>query len=387
MKQVLQIGAGNIGRGLIGRIFYEAGYQVMFADVNTDMIQLLNKKKQYLVECASSEITVVDVKIKGAINSQNQETFNETFKDSSVITTAVGASILKFVATNIIQAIESGFLTSNKTILACENYVRASSYLKTLVYSKLSQANQEIADRFLVFADVAVDCIVPPVVDIALPNVRVETFFELVVEESEIQDDTLLNVQSIIFANQVTPYIERKLYTLNASHAFTAYLGYRLGHESIESAIYDQRIEPLVRAYMKQIGDVLVAKHGFDLKVQNQYIETIIQRFKNPYLKDQVVRVGRELLRKIGEHERFVAPIVDALNYQVDHEWLNHGLAVALAYNNQDDLDVQVLKRLMVLKGDVDAIKLLTGIQDIALIEILIQERNRIEVEGLTWMI
>lgn len=386
MKQVLQIGAGNIGRGLIGRIFYEEGYEVVFADVSTDMVESLNEKKQYCVECASSEIRCVDVSIKGAINSQNQDAFNKAFKDSNVITTAVGASILKFVAMNIIKAIEAGALTSNKTILACENYIRASSYLKTLVYDKLSDEHKVIADMYLVFADVAVDCIVPPVEGMALPNVRVEAFFELVVENTEIKDEALLNVQSIIFANQVTPFIERKLYTLNASHALTAYLGYRLGHDSIERAIYDQRIEPIVRAYMKQIGDVLIAKHGFDSSVQNKYIETIIQRFKNPYLKDQVERVGRELLRKIGAHERFVAPLTDALNYQVNHEWLIHGLAVALAYNNQEDLDVQVLKRLMILKGDVETMQLLTGIEDTVLIETLINERRKIELEGLTWM-
>ena len=50
MKRALHFGAGNIGRGFIGKIISEAGYEVIFADVNGQVIDQLNIDKEYEVE-------------------------------------------------------------------------------------------------------------------------------------------------------------------------------------------------------------------------------------------------------------------------------------------------------------------------------------------------
>lgn len=49
MKKVIQFGAGNIGRGFIGLVLERAGYHVVFADVNQEVIDKLNSDKSYTV--------------------------------------------------------------------------------------------------------------------------------------------------------------------------------------------------------------------------------------------------------------------------------------------------------------------------------------------------
>ncbi len=48
MKAV-HFGAGNIGRGFVGLILHNAGYELVFADVNADLIDQLAASTSYRV--------------------------------------------------------------------------------------------------------------------------------------------------------------------------------------------------------------------------------------------------------------------------------------------------------------------------------------------------
>jgi len=59
MKQAIQFGAGNIGRGFLGQLFYESGYRTVFVDVDRDLVTRLNREGAYpldLVEMVVSRI-------------------------------------------------------------------------------------------------------------------------------------------------------------------------------------------------------------------------------------------------------------------------------------------------------------------------------------------
>ena len=47
--KAIQFGAGNIGRGFIGAVLAEAGYEVVFADVVEDLLSQINARKEYSV--------------------------------------------------------------------------------------------------------------------------------------------------------------------------------------------------------------------------------------------------------------------------------------------------------------------------------------------------
>ena len=68
--KAIQFGAGNIGRGFIGAVLEQAGYHVVFADVNQAVIDLINEKKEYTVfvkdvDCVEQHITNIS-----AVNSR-----------------------------------------------------------------------------------------------------------------------------------------------------------------------------------------------------------------------------------------------------------------------------------------------------------------------------
>ena len=50
MKKAIQFGAGNIGRGFIGAVLEQAGYHVVFADVNEQVVARINSDRAYTVQ-------------------------------------------------------------------------------------------------------------------------------------------------------------------------------------------------------------------------------------------------------------------------------------------------------------------------------------------------
>lgn len=50
MQKAIHFGAGKIGRGFIGAVLREAGFNVVFADVNQEVIDLINKEGRYTVQ-------------------------------------------------------------------------------------------------------------------------------------------------------------------------------------------------------------------------------------------------------------------------------------------------------------------------------------------------
>ncbi len=48
-------GAGNIGRGFIGQLFYQSGYETSFIDVAPAVIEQLNTQHEYPVRILYKE--------------------------------------------------------------------------------------------------------------------------------------------------------------------------------------------------------------------------------------------------------------------------------------------------------------------------------------------
>ena len=120
---------------------------------------------------------------------------------------------------------------------------------------------------------------------------------------------------------------------------------------------------------MEQSGSGLVKKHGFDAQAHAKYIEKIIKRFKNPYLQDDVKRVGREPLRKLSDSDRLIKPMNTALQYSLPIDALIQGIGAAFNYVNPDDPQAVQMQEQIAKDGFEKACREITGIQDEAIIQ------------------
>lgn len=72
MKAV-HFGAGNIGRGFVGLLLHDAGYEVVFADVAEELIAQLAAADSYSVHEVGENPAVRTVNNFRALNSTTQE--------------------------------------------------------------------------------------------------------------------------------------------------------------------------------------------------------------------------------------------------------------------------------------------------------------------------
>ncbi|PKF60556.1 mannitol-1-phosphate 5-dehydrogenase [Psychromonas sp. psych-6C06] len=338
MKSV-HFGAGNIGRGFIGKLLSDAHVEVTFADVDDQIIDQLNTLHTYNVKVVGSDCQTEVVSSVNAINS-NSDDLIDLIGETNLITTAVGPNVLAIIAKKIAQGLALRFEANNDeplNIIACENMIRGTSYIKKEVYKHLDEKYHEKMDRLVGFVDSAVDRIVPPSEAANDPlEVTVESFSEWIVDEQQFKGE-IPAIDGMQKTDDLMAFIERKLFTLNTGHIMTAYLGALAGHKTVKEAIDDDVIRTQVRQAMQESGEVLIKRYGFDRELHNAYIEKIIGRFANPYLHDEIDRVGRQPIRKLGENDRLVKPLLGTIEYGTDNTMLLKGIAAAFKYTNSDD--------------------------------------------------
>lgn len=380
----IHFGAGNIGRGFIGPILVEAGYSVLFTDVNKDVIRAIHSNGAYDVHILDNKevgkpLEDINVTHVDGILSTSPELIDRLAEDADIITTAVGPFVLAKIAPTIAKALqrraEMG-VRKPLNIIACENMVGATKQLQEHILGHLPGSSQSSSDlhdyisEHVGFANCSVDRIVPPqkassnsdAVDL---DVAVEPFHEWVIEETALKQPLPVPIRDAKLTSQLTAYIERKLYTLNCGHAITAYLGFLQSKSStVDVSIANPRIRRVVEGAMKESGAALRRKHGFREEDHASYVQEILTRFANPNLKDDVARVGRGPLRKLGPADRLLGPIAMCREFGLKRDSLLMGVAAALRYNNPEDEESVKLQGMIRERGVEAYVEELVGKED-----------------------
>ncbi|MBM7557961.1 mannitol-1-phosphate 5-dehydrogenase [Halanaerobacter jeridensis] len=365
MKKAVHFGAGNIGRGFIGLLLSLSDYEVVFIDVDDDVISKLNQKNSYQVlEVGGREEKEYQVDHVRGVNAKEEENIAAEIKDADLVTAAVGPANLEYIAPAIAQGIKKRFAADNLdylNIIACENAVQASTKLQEYVYEKLDEAEQEQANDYIGFPDSAVDRIVPPQETEGL-TVKVEPFKEWIVDETQFKGE-IPEIEGMDLTDNLLAFVERKIFTLNTGHAATAYLGYYKGYQYIHEAIKDEEIYQTVKDALLESGRTLIKEYGFAEKTHQQYIDKILKRFKNPALQDSVSRVGRDPIRKLGPEDRLVKPALRALKMNIFPIGLRKCIAAGLLFAPEGDDEAQEIQTMIKKDGVEKALEEVTEIE------------------------
>jgi len=369
--QALHFGAGNIGRGFIGYLLSKTGYELCFVDVNEEIIEEINETNSYKVELLDDNSTRETVSPVTALNSiKEREKVIQAIIEADLITTSVGVENLSKIADLIAEGLLKR-IEKNKTkvdVIANENAVNASSTLKQEVEKNLSTEEMKEISKYVGFPNSAIDRLALSKEIDGEEVALVEPIYEWVINKSEMKDTELPAIEDVIYVEDLEPYINRKFYLINMAHAATAYIGYRAGEKTIQSTLRVPDLEEFIRAVLDEVKKYIIKDYHFSPDNINSYIEKTLKRFKNKNISDDVRRVGRAPIRKLGHDERLIKPLRNLYGLDLPVKNLSIVIAAAFLFDNPDDEEAVRLQKYIQEYGIESAIAHFTGIENSELV-------------------
>jgi len=367
MKGV-HFGGGNIGRGFVAEFLHNSGYEVVFVDVMEKLTDQLQKTKSYTVtEIGADGEKTHTIDNYRCINSKHDlPAVIKEISTADVVTCSVGPRVMEFIAKPIAEGIAARSSDLKPvSVIACENAIGATDTLRNFIFKHLAEDKKKSIDSSAQFANSAIDRIVPIQDEDAGLNVKIEKFYEWCVEETPFKGSPP-PIKGVHFVDNLQPYIERKLFTVNTGHATAAYYGHQAGKHYIHDVLEDPKLHEVVQNVLKETAHLICSKHThISREDQEEYVQKIVKRISNPVLKDNVERVGRCPLRKLSRNERFIGPAAHLAEKGDKFDCLLGSIEQAFRFQNvEGDEESEQLAKIMREKSSTEVVKEVCGLED-----------------------
>ncbi|NLE13179.1 MAG: mannitol dehydrogenase [Clostridiales bacterium] len=334
------IGAGNIGRGFVGQLMFEGGFDTVFIDVSAPLVDALNTSGEYPLDIVSNRGSRRHIiKNVSAVNGNSPADAGgvsdamRAVADCDICVTSVGAKALKNIIPNLAGGIKlrlgEGGSGKPLNLLICENLMHADDYIRSLLKPELTP--DELSMVGLV--ETSVGRMVPlPDPETAKSDpllVRAEAYGVLPCDADAFVGD----IPKIKNIHPVSPFdfvIQTKLYIHNMGHAICAYLGMRSGYTYISDAIADPEIRIIVREAMTESAVALAKRFNKPFDELIEHTNDLIRRFGNRALRDTCARVGADIPRKLAASDRLTGAASSVLEAGGKPVFIAVGAAAAL---------------------------------------------------------
>ncbi len=363
--RIVVFGAGATGRGHVGLLAWQAGFQIVFVDSDHDLVKLLKSAGKYKVRLYGRQYQEVTVSGYRSYHSEQREQIAAEIAEATVVLTAVFDQNLPDVAKTIASAVPACRRAARKiplNFIGCENMQDSSSVLGKYARAMLSGEEMAYFDRYFGFPDCMISRVVPKPEPDRLVIVA-EDYNEWTVRAEAFKGEKPAALTALELVDNQTARLERKFFIHNGGHAVCGYVGFHRGHKYIHQAVADGVVAEHVLGVLDELGRVVQKKHGFSSESIKAYQQNFCRRGAIAELRDQVLRVTRQPIRKLSCAERLVAPAKLALEYDLPRKWIVKGIVAALRYSHAEDQQSLELQELLRLRGLTTVLQEICGIE------------------------
>jgi mannitol-1-phosphate 5-dehydrogenase len=338
VRRAVMIGAGATGRGHIGLMLYQQGWHVTFVDKRADLIAALRAANGYTVRLFGPRPQTVRVESCEYLHVSQSGAVAKAVADADLVCTAVFDQNLPDVAAQLLPAFEARRAAGRSAplhVICCENMMDSSTTLRRHVRALADDGTRAWLDAHAAFPNSMISRIVPQP-ERGTHDLVAEDYNEWTVDAGAMRGDLKLSVLHPV--TDQAAYLERKLFIHNGGHAVCGYFGFHLGHRYIHEAVADARVAGLVGHALDELGAVVLHKHRcFSKEEIARYKADLAVRGAVAELRDEILRVVRDPMRKLSARERLVAPALYAASNGLSFDWLVKAVAAALRYSHPAD--------------------------------------------------
>jgi mannitol-1-phosphate 5-dehydrogenase len=338
-KRVIILGAGCSGRGQLGQLAHEAGWELVLVDRDEALVERLRQAGCYTVRLCRAdgarEVRVAGFRAYGV--SETEAVVREAL-EAPLILTCLFSHNLPAVAPLVAQIIEARHAagsTQPLNVVCCENMQHGSTVFRTQVLPLLTGAAAAYAEQFVGFPDCMISRVVPLATEDPLALLA-EDYSEWTVDQAQFKGPPL-DLPALERVPNQEARLARKFFMHNGAHAVCAYWGFHRGHTYIHEAIADPVVLGHVLGAIDELAFVVARHYGFEVAATRAYGLELGPRGAIAAIRDRILRVVRDPLRKLSREERFVAPAVLALADGSPGAELAAAIAAALHYQHPDD--------------------------------------------------
>jgi len=343
--KLVQIGAGNIGRSFIGQLFSKAGWDVVFIDIDTKIIDELNKRNEYRVVIKDKNPETIIVKNVRGVNAVNLENVVEEIATADLVSTAVGKKTLP----NIMKPIALGLIKRKEIypdkpldIIICENMKDAASFFEKSLKKYLP--DNYPFEKLLGLVETSIGKMVPIMSEKDKQKdpllVYAEAYNTLIVDKKGFKGP-IPDIPEIEAKENMKAWVDRKLFIHNLGHAVLAYISFAFekGYTYVWEAAEDKEIYEATKFAMWESGNALILEYPSDFNKKNMslHIDDLLDRFKNRSLGDTLYRVGRDLYRKLSPDDRLVGAVKICGEHHIYPSFILLGIVSAFFFKATDE--------------------------------------------------
>lgn len=344
-------GFGAIGRGYFGEIFRRNGFQIVGIDRPKDRSDQINASGKYNIILQGRKQVVETVDHASVVDSTDASKVSDAYLKADI----AGLALVEGAFAEAAKSIAAGLIArenenkSGLTLVLALNKVGAGAFARDAIKAELDRQAPEVADKIFnktIISETVVNRMArnPNAEEAKTDSTAVitEPFYTLYAQEGS---PALFGLAQVETVADLAPYEEMKLFLSNCAHAVVAYEGYQKGYTYIDEAMKDPEIHSRVEEVLyKEAGPAFAKKWDIEpLKVKD-YCDAVVERFENENLKDEITRVARNPIRKIGRNDRLVGTALMVLEQGGVPENLVHTLASAMLYDPEVKGDDQPQK-------------------------------------------